>query len=101
MVVEYRGMEEIFLFLPDTTLTLPHVRSGSGAKYGEGTTTFWSRGEEAFLERGSETVDCVINRRASIIEDAKLSGMDFRATGNEPELPGLRAGPALRESPGA
>jgi len=84
VVVEYRGVEEIFLFLPDTTLTLPHVRSESGAKYSEGAITFWSRGEEAFLERDGQMVNCVMNRRASIIEDAKLSGMRFRATGNEP-----------------
>jgi membrane-bound inhibitor of C-type lysozyme len=84
VVVEYRGMEEVFLFLPDTTLTLPHVRSASGAKYGEGAITFWSSGEEASLEKDGRTVKCVMNRRASIIEDAKLSGMDFWATGNEP-----------------
>ncbi len=84
VVVEYRGMEEVFLFLPDTTLTLPHVRSASGAKFSEGAITFWSRGEEASLERDGQTVKCVMNRRASIIEDAKLSGMDFWATGNEP-----------------
>jgi membrane-bound inhibitor of C-type lysozyme len=84
VVVEYRGMEEVFLFLPDTTLTLPHVRSASGAKYSEGAITFWSSGEEASLERDGRTVNCVMNRRASIIEDAKLSGMDFWATGNEP-----------------
>ena len=84
MVVEYRGMEENFLFLPDTTLTLPHVRSGSGAKYSEGPITFWPRGEQAFLERDGRAVNCVMNRRASIVEDAMLSGMDFWATGNEP-----------------
>lgn len=41
-------------------------------------------GEEASLERDGQTVACVMNRRASTIEAAKLNGMDFWATGNEP-----------------
>jgi len=38
------------------TLTLPHVESGSGAKYSDGTTTFWAKGDEAFVQVNDETV---------------------------------------------
>ena len=38
------------------TLTLPHVESGSGAKYSDGTTIFWTKGDEAFVQVNDETV---------------------------------------------
>jgi uncharacterized membrane protein len=44
----------------------------------------WLKGEEATLEIGSERYQCVNDRRAAIWEDAKLSGVSFRAVGNEP-----------------
>jgi putative lipoprotein len=77
--------EKIWLFLPAQTLSLPHVPSGSGAKYGDGAVTFWTKGEQALLEIDQETHrDCNNNRSRAIWEDAKLRGVDFRATGNEP-----------------
>jgi uncharacterized membrane protein len=43
------------------------------------------RGEEATLEfPGNEAKSCRNNRRQAIWEHAKLSGVDFRAVGNEP-----------------
>jgi membrane-bound inhibitor of C-type lysozyme len=43
------------------TRTLPRVESGSGAKYSDGTTTFWTKGDEAFVQVNDEMVisDCV------------------------------------------
>jgi len=77
--------ETVWLFLPSRTVRLPHVPSGSGAKYSEGLDMFWTKGEEAVLEvgRGSRR-DCRNNRAMAIWEDAKLRGVDFRAVGNEP-----------------
>ncbi|UCE88651.1 MAG: MliC family protein, partial [Pseudomonadota bacterium] len=51
------------LLLPNTTLALPQVRSGSGARYSKNGVTFWSKGEEALLETAATTYrDCRINR---------------------------------------
>jgi membrane-bound inhibitor of C-type lysozyme len=38
------------LALDGQTLTLPRVPSGSGAKYSDGQTTFWTQGDEGFVE---------------------------------------------------
>ena len=77
--------ETAWVFLPETTAALPHVPSGSGARYSEGGLTYWSKGEEALLEvRGTEHPACANNRRSAVWEHAKLNGADFRAVGNEP-----------------
>lgn len=77
--------EKAWLFLPKKTIGLPHVPSGSGAKYSEDQITYWSKGDEALLEIGSEKhTNCRNNRSLAIWEDAKLRGVDFRAIGNEP-----------------
>jgi len=77
--------ETAWLFLPSGTISLPHVEAASGAKYSDGTVTFWSKGESAMLEGvSSSSVECKNNRAQAIWEDAKLRGADFRATGNEP-----------------
>ena len=75
----------LFLFLPGNTALLPEVPAASGAKYSDGRTTFWSKGEEAVVELdGRSYRDCRNNRRMAVWEDAKLNGVDFRAVGNEP-----------------
>ena len=77
--------EKAWLFLPGETVNLPHVPSASGAKYSEDQITYWSKGDEAFLEIGDKKhPDCKNNRALAIWEDAKLRGVDFRAIGNEP-----------------
>jgi putative lipoprotein len=77
--------ETAWLFLPSGTISLPHVPAASGAKYQDGATIYWSKGEVAVLERADQTrVECINNRAKAIWEDAKLRGADFRATGNEP-----------------
>jgi putative lipoprotein len=77
--------DDVFLFLPSESLRLPQVPSGSGARYSDGTVTFWTEGREALVgPESGELVSCRENRRRSIIEDAKLRGNDFWATGNEP-----------------
>ena len=77
--------KKAWLFLPDQTVSLPLVPSGSGTKYSEGQITFWRKGDEAMLELGEERhANCTNNRAKGIWEDAKLRGVDFRAVGNEP-----------------
>ena len=85
IVVSYRDPDAVWLFLPEQTVKLPRVRSASGAKYSDGETVFWTQGREARIELPDGRVwACAENRRRSLIEDAKLRGMDFWATGNEP-----------------
>jgi uncharacterized membrane protein len=77
--------ETAWLFLPSQTVSLPQVPSGSGVKYSSAKMTFWSKGEQAFIEMGRAVHrDCSNNRAAAIWEHAKLGGVDFRAAGNEP-----------------
>lgn len=77
--------EHVWLFLPQTTIKLPHVSSGSGAKYSDGNVLFWNKGEQALLELSNEKYHgCINNRAKAIWEGAKLNGWDFRAVGNEP-----------------
>jgi putative lipoprotein len=76
---------KVWLFLPEKTISLPHVPSGSGAKYHEGQITYWCKGHEALLEiEDTKHLKCKNNRSKAIWEDAKLRGVDFRAVGNEP-----------------
>jgi len=86
VVAEFRpATDDVWLFLPEKSGSLPHIPSGSGAKYGDGETIFWRRGDEALLDMGDGVErSCVENRRRSIIESAKLRGNDYWATGNEP-----------------
>lgn len=83
-VVRIEG-EAAWLFLPGQTVSLPRVVSASGARYSDGQTLLWSRGEEALLRwQGGEYRGCRNDRRAAIWEHAKLNGVDFRAVGQEP-----------------
>jgi len=73
------------IFIRDRAVALPRVQAASGAKYADGTTTFWSKGDEALLEVGAETHRaCASNRAKAIWEDARLRGVEFRALGQEP-----------------
>lgn len=38
------------LYLPDGPLVLPQAVSGSGARYTDGETTFWIKGDNAYME---------------------------------------------------
>jgi len=43
-------------------LRLPHVISGSGARYSDGKTTFWNRGKSVLMQVDDKTVvqDCML-----------------------------------------
>ncbi len=79
------GPGEMALWLDDRYVVLSQVRSGSGAKYQEGDTLFWSKGDTAILDDGDTHYrNCQLNPRRVPWEDARRRGVDFRATGNEP-----------------
>ena len=46
--------DTVMVALPDGTVTLPRTVSGSGARYSDGTTTFWNKGDEALVEVDGE-----------------------------------------------
>jgi putative lipoprotein len=77
---------------------LPLVVSASGAKYSDGSLTFWTKGGTAIFERaGSAPVECRELRARSLVSDARVRGVLYRGTGNEPgwlvEIgPGARIG---------
>jgi putative lipoprotein len=76
---------KVWLFLPGKTIDLPRVTAASGVKYADDDNIFWSKGNEAMLEAGnSRHTGCRNNPARAIWEHAKLNGVDFRATGNEP-----------------
>jgi len=81
----YVTRDSTWLFLPDTTLKVLPVRSGSGAKYEAGSFIYWSKGEEAILQqpRGSFMI-CKTNPRLKAWEAARVRGVEFRALGQEP-----------------
>ena len=77
--------DKAWLFLPGKTIGLPLTRSDAGFEYASGSDSFRRLGESADLETGSTRhVGCRNNRTKAIWEHAKLNGVDFRATGNEP-----------------
>ena len=78
------GPGEAALFLPSRYIVLSQERAASGAKYVEGDISLWLKGDEAMLGIGESKYHCRNNRKAAIWEDAKLSGVSFRAVGNEP-----------------
>ena len=74
-----------WIFSPAETRKLSLVRSASGAKYSDGVSVVWTKGEEALIGKaGGKLQSCRNDRRAAIWEHAKLNGADFRAIGNEP-----------------
>lgn len=83
------GPGETALWLPPRFgrpyLVLGQTRAASGARYEGDGVVLWTKGRGARLEVDGEALPaCLENRRRSIWEHAKLSGVDFRATGNEP-----------------
>ncbi len=45
------------LYLPEGPLELPQALSGSGARYTDGETTFWIKGENACMEVNGSVAD--------------------------------------------
>jgi len=66
VMAQFHLPEDQFVNVPfaGRDLRLPHVISGSGARYSDGKTTFWNRGDSALMEVGEKVVvqDCMLQR---------------------------------------
>lgn len=71
-------VEQAIVTLAGEKFTLPRVSSGSGAKYSDGATTVWTKGEEALIEVNEETIlnNCRIFKRAASAESNNLQVYD-------------------------
>lgn len=77
--------DSTWLFLPDTTLKVTPVPAGSGAKYQGSSYLYWSKGNEAILQRPKGSfMTCTTIPKEKSWQAAKIRGVDFRALGQEP-----------------
>jgi len=77
--------DAITLYLQEGPRKLPQVVSASGARYSEGSLTFWTKGDTATFERpGSAPVNCRELRYESLLADARERGVRYHGRGNEP-----------------
>ncbi|WP_431222532.1 MliC family protein [Serratia sp. L9] len=63
LTVSLNGEESTVSFLMDgEQLKLKQVLAASGAKYSDGKYTFWSKGQNAFVERNDKVImnDCML-----------------------------------------
>jgi membrane-bound inhibitor of C-type lysozyme/uncharacterized membrane protein len=74
--------DRVELQLPGRTLTLPQVIAASGARFSDGSNTFWNKGNDATFELDGRTQSCRQVRDPWL--DAAGRGIDFRAVGQEP-----------------
>jgi len=73
------------IFVSEKTIRLPRVRSASGEKFQTDGITYWTKDNEALLDTPDAAFrNCRNNRMRAIWEDARLRGVELRATGNEP-----------------
>jgi membrane-bound inhibitor of C-type lysozyme len=75
----------IRLYLPDREAHLQRRASASGARYGDATLAFWSRGEDAVLQTRAVTYSqCRANAAEAPWQEALIRGVEFRAAGHDP-----------------
>lgn len=48
-------LDSVVISMQRERIRLPQLQAASGARYGDGGTTFWSKGDEALLERPGAT----------------------------------------------
>ncbi|MGH7591766.1 MAG: MliC family protein [Gemmatimonadales bacterium] len=60
----FNDSAEVLLPRDTTRHLLPRAMSGSGARYSDGTLTFWNKGDSAFVMHGDSIVirDCGVTR---------------------------------------
>lgn len=74
--------DTLWLHLPEGKINLPRVVSASGVKYENNMMTFWAKQNEALLlQKGHQSLSCLIDTSATKWAAAKLDGVDFWAAG--------------------
>ena len=77
--------DSAWLFLADTSVKVLPTRSASGARYEGGKYLYWSKGNEAILQKPKGSfMTCQSVHEERSWAAAKLLGVDFRALGQEP-----------------
>ncbi|WP_409310809.1 MliC family protein [Pectobacterium sp. B1J-3] len=58
-----KSSSQVSFLLDGERHNLPQVISASGARYSDGSYTFWSKGNHAFIQRGERVIvdDCLLN----------------------------------------
>ena len=73
------------IYIGKKALKMKRVESASGEKFSDGKNTFWLKGNEALLEFEDSTyTGCTENIKKTVLEKAKVRGVDYRAVGQEP-----------------
>lgn len=81
----YVTEDSTWLYLPDTTVKVTPVPSGSGARYEGNSYLYWSKGKKALLQLPKGGLkNCQNIPREASWQAAKIRGVDFRALGQEP-----------------
>jgi uncharacterized membrane protein len=77
--------ERVWLFVGDQTLSLPQIPSTSGVHFTDGRVTFREIDNQASTDASGEPHERCMNRPSAVPwEEARLRGVDFRATGQDP-----------------
>lgn len=76
--------DAVMLHFEDQARRLNRQKSASGAKYGDGQVTFWSKDREATLSYSGQDQQCEMVDGVSPGERAELRGVTFRGVGQEP-----------------
>ncbi len=81
----YVTPDSSWLFLPDTTVKVSAVGSGSGARYEGNRYLYWSKGNEAILQKPTGSfMTCQTVKQEKAKAAARIRGVDFLALGQEP-----------------
>src|SRR5262245_10273923 len=76
--------ERVWLFLGQQTLSLPQIPSTSGVHFTDGRVTFREQANQASTEAPGQSHTGCANQPAAVPwEEARLRGVDFRATGQD------------------
>ena len=76
--------ERVWLFIGQHTQSLPQVPSTSGIHYTDGRHTLRDRNGEASIDTPGDSHTRCVNRPTAVPwEEARLKGVDFRATGQD------------------
>lgn len=77
--------ERLWVFFPQKTQQLDRVQSASGEKYAHGDNWLWFKGGDLMVNFNDALYKrCENQPQKAVWEHAKLSGVSYRAIGNEP-----------------